>query len=305
MVALIENLSVLLILAFAGWLLGRKHILSSENLKLLSVLEIWIFLPCNCFRSFSKNFTVTYIQEKYPLILISAGIVVVLTLANALLVPRLVKGVYLQKIIRYTLTLPNYGYVGYPLIESVYGELMLLNAQLFAIPMSVYSGSEGYRLLTNADSVSLKKVISPSLVAMAIGAGVGLAGWQLPNVVSSVVTNGSNCMGPISMILAGITISDYDIKDLLRNKTSYSVVLFRLILIPLILCFGLKAFVSKEILMIVVLLYSMPCGLNTIVFPKMTGEDCRPGASMAMISTVACLLTVPLCIQILEWMCSI
>lgn len=301
MIALVENLSVLLIFAFAGWLLGRKHILSSENLKLLSVLEIWVFLPCNCLRSFAKNFTVAYIQEKYPLILISAGIVVVLTLANAFLVPRFVKGAYLQKVIRYTLTLPNYGYVGYPLIQSVYGELMLLNAQLFAIPMSVYSGSEGYRLLTNGDSVSLKKVVSPSLVAMAIGAGIGLAGWTLPNVVNTVVTNGSNCMGPISMLLAGITISDYDLRELLRNKTSYTVVLFRLLLIPLGLCFVLHPFVSREILMIVVLLYAMPCGLNTIVFPKMVGEDCRPGASMAMISTVACLLTIPLCMQILAW----
>ena len=104
MIALVENLSVLLIFAFAGWLLGRKHILSSENLKLLSVLEIWVFLPCNCLRSFAKNFTVAYIQEKYPLLLLSTGIVIVLTLANAILVPRLVKGSYLQKVIRYTLT---------------------------------------------------------------------------------------------------------------------------------------------------------------------------------------------------------
>ena len=302
MIALVENLSVLLIFAFAGWLLGKRRILSSENLRMLSVLEIWVFLPCNCLRSFAKNFTVEYIREKYPLILISAGIIVVLTLVNAFVVPRLVKGAYLQKVIRYTLTLPNYGYVGYPLIQSVYGELMLLNAQVFAIPMSIYSGSDGYRLLTNADSVSLKKVVSPSLVAMMIGAVIGLAGWTLPNVVSTVVTNGSNCMGPVSMLLAGITISDYDLRELLRSKTSYVVVLFRLLLIPLALCFVLNPFVSREILMIVVLLYSMPCGLNTIVVPKMVGEDCRPGASMAMISTIACLLTIPLCMQILAWL---
>ena len=53
--------------------------------------------------------------------------------------------------------------------------------------------------------------------------------------------------------------------------------------------------------MIVVLIYCMPCGLNTIVYPKMIGEDCRPGASMAMISTVCCLATIPLCMQVLEW----
>lgn len=301
MQALIENVLVLLIFAFSGWFLGRRHILSSQNLKLLSVLEIWVFLPCNALKSFSKNFTLSYIQEKYPMILISLCIVVTLTALNAWLVPKFIKGKYQQNIIRYTLTLPNFGYVGYPLIQNVYGDLMLLNAQVFTLPMSVYSNSEGYRLLTNADSISLKKIINPSLVAMAIGAIFGLTGWQLPTVVANVAANGSNCMGPVSMLLAGITISDYDVKELLRNKTSYVIALFRLLLIPLTLCFVLSPFVSKEILMIVVLIYSMPCGLNTIVFPKMIGEDCRPGASMAMISTVACLATIPLCMQVLEW----
>jgi len=79
------------------------------------------------------------------------------------------------------------------------------------------------------------------------------------------------------------------------------IVFFRLILIPLALCFALTPFIDKEILMIVVLLYSMPCGLNTIVFPQMVGEDCRPGASMAMLSTLACLFTIPFCMQVLAW----
>jgi len=301
MQALIENVFVLIFFAFAGWFLGTRHILSSQNSKLLSVLEIWVFLPCNMLKSFSKNFTLSYFREKYPLIILSACLVVSLMLLNAFLVPKFVKGKYQQNVLRYSLTAPNYGYVGYPLIQSVYGDLMLLNAQVFAIPMSVYTSSEGYRLLTNGDSVSLKKIINPTLVAIIVGATLGLTGVQLPNVVNTIIANGSSCMGPISMLLAGITISDYDIKELLRNKTSYIVTLFRLLLIPLTLCVILKSFVSKDILMIVVLIYCMPCGLNTIVFPKMIGEDCRPGASMAMISTVACLVTIPLCMQILEW----
>ena len=301
MQALTENICVLLIFAFLGWFLSKRHILSSQNVKLLAVLEVWIFLPSNCLRSFSRNFTVAYIQEKYPMLLISIGVVVALVVLNRWLVPRFVKGAYQQKIVQYALTLPNYGYVGYPLVQSVYGDVMLLNAQVFAIPMSIYSYSEGYQLLTNADSVSWKKLMNPSLIAMFIGAVIGLNGWQLPTVVQTVVTNGANCMGPVSMILAGITISEYDLKELLRSKQSYVVVFFRLLLIPLALCFALYPFIDKEILMIVVLLYSMPCGLNTIVFPQMVGEDCRPGASMAMLSTLACWFTIPFCMQVLTW----
>ena len=49
-----------------------------------------------------------------------------------------------------------------------------------------------------------------------------------------------------------------------------------------------------------VITYCMPCGMNTIVFPKMVGEDCKIGASMVLISTLAALVTVPLCVTLLK-----
>ncbi len=304
MQALAENVLVLLIFSFIGWLLGNRHLLSTQNLRILSVLEVWVFLPCNSLNSFSRNFTAEYVRERYMLILISACILLALILLNYLLVPRFISGKYRQNVIKYTLTVPNFGYVGYPLVQSVYGDIMLLNAQVFAIPMTIYLSTEGYRSLTNADSVSLRKIISPSLVGMAIGAVFGLTELELPAVAAKIASSGSSCMGPISMLLAGITISDYNIRELIKNKTAYFVVLFRLLLIPIAMCLVLSPFISKEILMVAVLLYAMPCGLNTIVFPKMIGEDCRLGASMAMISTVGCLITIPLCMHILELVCA-
>lgn len=226
-----------------------------------------------------------------------------LILVNAYLVPKFFNEKYQQNIIRYALTVPNSGYVGYPLIQSAYGDLMLLNAQLFTVPMTMYSNTEGYRLLTNTNTISLKKIINPVMVAMIVGALFGLTDLELPAVVMKIVVSGSNCMGPISMLLAGITISDYDVKELLKNKTSYVIAALRLIFIPVALCLILSPFIHKDLLMIIVLIYSMPCGLNTIVFPKMIGEDCRLGASMAMISTVACLVTIPLSMRIFEWVC--
>jgi len=46
-------------------------------------------------------------------------------------------------------------------------------------------------------------------------------------------------------------------------------------------------------------IYCMPCGMNTIIYPKMVGEDCRMGASLVLISSVACVLTIPLCLYFL------
>ena len=129
MQAMFENVAVLLIFGFIGWFLGKRHILSSQNLRLLSVLEVWVFLPCNALRSFSSNFTLSYFQEKYPLLISSVVILAVFSTAANILVPKFVKDPYRQNIFRYSLTMPNYGYVGYALVQGVYGELMLLNAQ--------------------------------------------------------------------------------------------------------------------------------------------------------------------------------
>lgn len=300
MQAMFENAAVLLTFGLIGWILGKRHILSSQNLKLLSVLEVWVFLPCNALRSFSRNFTLAYFQEKYPLVILSAVIVVLFYLINSWTVPRLVKDPYRQNVFRYSLTMPNYGYVGYALVQGVYGDLMLLNAQLFAVPMSVFTNTEGYRMLTNTGKVSWKKMLNPSIIAMAVGALLGLTGWGLPSVAANVVDKGSSCMGPISMLLAGITISDYPLEMLLKDKAAYVISFFRLVVIPVLLALVLSPFLDRETVLVAVLLYACPCGLNTIVYPRLIGEDCRPGASMAMISTVAALATIPLCVRLLE-----
>ena len=44
--------------------------------------------------------------------------------------------------------------------------------------------------------------------------------------------------------------------------------------------------------------YAMPCGLNTIVFPKLIGENCEIGAGLALVSNVLAIFTIPLCVAV-------
>ena len=68
----------------------------------------------------------------------------------------------------------------------------------------------------------------------------------------------------------------------------------RLVVLPVCLTLVMKVLFGSEIALVAFLFYAMPCGLNTVVFPKSVGENCMTGASMAMISTVLCALTIPL-----------
>jgi len=48
-----------------------------------------------------------------------------------------------------------------------------------------------------------------------------------------------------------------------------------------------------------VIVASMPCGLNTVVFPRLVGEDCRMGARMILYSHIFSMATIPLWMMIL------
>jgi predicted permease len=107
-------------------------------------------------------------------------------------------------------------------------------------------------------------------------------------------------MGIISMLLTGITISQYKFKELIIDKTNYIVILLRLVVLPIAIAYILKIFVSTEVAVISLMAYAMPCGLNTVVFPKLIGEDCRTGASLAMLSSCLSIITIPICLYLFK-----
>ena len=87
--------------------------------------------------------------------------------------------------------------------------------------------------------------------------------------------------------------------ELLGNKKVYIVCAIRLIAVP-VLVWGLVKLSGLEFALIpAVILYAMPCGMNTIVFPKLVDQDCRSGAAIVLVSTAISLITIPLCLYFL------
>lgn len=292
----VEQVMILLLFIAVGYTLGKTKIANSDHSKILSVLGVYVCIPANIFSSFSKRFTVEYLSDKYPLILASVVIVVLMTLLSFPVGRLFSKDKYQQEIYRYSLVMPNYGYVGYALAEGIFGADMLLNLMIFTMPMSLYVYTLGYCSLTRS-KVNLKKLISPANIAIIVGAVWGLLGLPVPTVLETTFSKASACMGPVSMLLTGIVISQYKFADLFTNKKVYVMSVLRLLVIPcavtgVMVLMGIDPTVTTVMLLFLV----MPCGMNTIVFPKMVGEDCRTGAALTCVTSILCCITIPLCL---------
>jgi len=305
MITVVNNVAILILFAFIGWLLCKGKVLSKENAKTLSVLEVWLFLPCKMFKSFSSNFTMQYVSEKYTLFIVSIAVLAVLVFLVWLIVPKFIKDNDEQRICRYSLVVANYGYMGYALAESLYGEFVLLDMMLFAIPVSLYIYTEGYRMLTGMEKLSLKRIINPVVVAIIAGMIFGLTQIKLPGVFMSVINNASACMSPVSMLLAGMLISSFNPKELISDKRVYVISALRLLILPFIICFILSRFCSKETVMAAMLIYSMPCGMNTIIFQNIVGNNSKIGVSIPFVSALLSIITIPVMCKAAEFLCSL
>lgn len=288
-----EQLSLLFIFMFCGFLLGKSKLINYEHTKILSVLEIYLFLPCMVFNAFYNNFTIDNLRKYYLLIIVSTAVLSVLVCFAHIISGVLSKDSYDKRVYKYSLTISNYAYMGYALAQGLYGAEGLLNIILFAIPFSIYTYTFGYCMLTN-QRISLKKLINPAILSILLGAISGLLNVRLPNIFEIFISKSGNCVAPVSMLLVGITLSEFDIKHLIADKKVYIVSIIRLVIIPCIIIIVLKPFFDDILVRTAVLLCAMPCGLNTIVFPKLIGEDCKTGAKLAFVSNIIAILSIPI-----------
>lgn len=294
MTIVLEQLLVLYVFLFLGWFLGKKNEKLVSQTSALSFLLVNLFLPAKVFSTFSRNFTVSYFQVNYKTILISLCFLCFFHFLSKPLARIFYREGYMVRVLEYTFTISNYAYMGYALAEGVYGEKGLTDLIVFCIPFSLYTYSVGFVKLTG-DGKGFKRCINPMTICILIGIVFGLTAIPVPSSVQKVLSSASSCVGPVSMLLTGITLSGFGVKEMLTEKKSYGVIALRLVGIPFLVFGIIKLFsLPQSIAMPVLFMAAMPTGLNTIVFPKSVGEDPGPGARLAFLSHLLSCATIPL-----------
>ena len=290
----------MLLFIAAGFVLGRLKLLPENAALVLSKLESYLFIPAMILNAFIHNCTWASIRANYPAMLLSAALEMVLIIISRPLSGLFARSGYERNLYRYELIYPNTGFFGYALVQAVFGPEMLYHFMLFVLPMTMGCYTVGVSLLTpEADGAKAqwKRLLNPSMISIAAGIVLGLLGFGkiMPAFLSDAVAAGAAIFSPLAMLLTGITISGFVMKDLLCDGKSYLVILLRMIVFPVLLV-GLAwlSGADDRTLIFALFVHALPLGLNPVIYPPQYGKDARPGASMALISTVLSLITLPL-----------
>ena len=302
-------------LMLVGFILANRKILSDQARGVMSRLETYVFLPAIYFLTFSKNCTVKNLKEYSVFFLFGLGFVL-FALVLAILLARVFvpKPEYRRNIFRYSFIVANYGYMGNAIVMEMFGDEALFQYMMFTQAFSLFVYTFGVAMLdprnTGSKGIRLKTLVNPIIISILLGIAVGLLPFDFPGDLPSwlgflpkAMEAAKNCMSPVAMILTGFVIGSFPIKELIGNVRVYLASLLRLIVLPAIFVLTLKGLLhfipvdaenAKILTRTVLICTCMPMGLNTVVFPASHGADTRPGAGMALISTLMALVTVPL-----------
>lgn len=302
MTEVLENTIGQLIILFGfilvGLLIGRLKLLPHDAAGTLSKMLTVFFMSALNFRTCAQNCKIENVTQYITYIGISAAVVLVLFLLSKPLSKMLAKQDSEIGIFSYALTVSNMGYMGYPMMEAMFGPEMLFKMMITGIPVNIYIYTLGMGMMATG-KVSFRSLINPVFISTVLGIAFGLSGLALPAAADSFLESAANCMSPVAMLVSGLVMSRLPFGKLFGDVRAYLVSFLRLILLPAAIVAVLYLLgVGAELLVIMLILYAMPIGMNTIVFPEAHGIDAVVGAKLVLVSNILCIVTIPVMVML-------
>ena len=126
-----------------GYVANKIKLFPQNFDVVLSRLLSMIVTPALIIKSFYEKFRIDVLSEKLYIFLLGLCIVALSYLISITISGFFTKDDYIKKVYRYSFTTANFGYMGYVLIEMVFGSDALFNMIVFTIPFNIYSFTLG------------------------------------------------------------------------------------------------------------------------------------------------------------------
>ena len=290
-----EQILTLMCFFAIGYVLALKKLLPADAPQTLSRLLTLLFMPALTLNNLASNLRWADVRANAGLLATSSAVILV-SIAMARPLSRLLSNgdEDLRGILDYNLIYGNYGYIGYPMIEGVFGSAALSRFLLFAVPLNLVCYTYGRMVIEGRKRVSVRFLLTPLSLALWLGMLIGILEIPLPGIVEGVLTASGRCVGPVSMLISGMILSCVSLRECLSNARNYLFTALRLVVFPLAaLAVMVPLGIRGEALFFTGCFLCFPFGNNPIVFREAMGADARKAAGMTLLSYLFSLVTVP------------
>jgi predicted permease len=295
---LLQQMIALFIFMLIGYGVRKANIIDDAGSGSLSWLIVNIFNP-----ALILSASVTREEAVDPIFLLQLfGIAVIFYLililisypAIALLgVKKIDRGAYHVMIV-----FSNIGFMGIPLISALYGSEALLYASIFGIPFNILVYTYGVNCMQSdpdKKKIKIKQMINVGSIASILTLIIALCDIRMPSFVQTTISNLANVTVSLSMIVIGTTLVNIDLKSLFTDLRLLAFSALKLLVIPIVGMFIIKALISDPMLQsIFLIMIATPVAAISPMLALQYGGDYSVASKAVALTTILSVITIPL-----------
>ena len=223
----------------------------------------------------------------------------ILLLAFGFWVPRLItKNHDDQGMIGFALMFANVGFIGYPIVSSIFGPHAVFYAALLNMPNTFFIFTAGVMLIKGEYSLKQfnpKVLVSPAMLGAFLAAIIVALGIHTPDIIARPVTMVGNITVPAALMIIGSSMAKLPIREIIGSPKVYITALLRLTIVPLSIYFFFKACgVSDLVNNINTVVIAMPVASFGTMFCLKYGRNPSLITETTFITTLGSIITIPL-----------
>lgn len=294
----------LFLIMLAGFFIVRFHILKDSDSRIVSLIVLYLVIPCAILESFSIEYT----KETLLGLALAAAAAVVTQILFIIITALLSRIFSFDGIEQATLIYPNCGNLIIPLVGAVLGDEWVIYSFGYMATQTVLMWTHCINLISGRRDYKLKNIFL-NVGVISILAGICLFIFQisLPDPLMSVIGKLGDMMGPLSMLVIGMLIGGMNLKEVFTKPKIYLITGLRLLVLPLIAVLLLKISGAarllpdaEQILLITVMAACAPAAANVTQFAQLYNKDSAYAGMLNVVTVIFSIVTMPFIIAVYQ-----
>jgi predicted permease len=271
-----SELIILLVLIFIGFAVEKFKLLSREDIDVIPRFLFQVAYPALIIVSVSKINPAELIKNSVYVVVLTLAITLCIYFI-ALLVLRRYQNKSRREIILFQLMISNVTFVGLPIIKTLFGEIGVYYAIVFAFSQDIILWSLCYWYFSCTEYTAkdtLKHMVNPCMIALVAGLIIIGFSLELPYYASRPLEMLSQTALPLALIFMGSIFNRGGAKQWLPERDVVLLVIAKVILLPLVVYIILYFTpLDRALVFLIAMLIGLPFPLLSAVFAKQFDKD--------------------------------
>lgn len=287
----------LFIIVIAGFFSHKRGIINEEFERKLSGFVIKVTCPALLISSTMGDKMPD--REHIPILLLVSLLTYVILIPLAYVQPiimrvkRDLRGMY-----SFMLTYSNVGFIGYPVVASIFGSDAVFYACILNVFNTITVFIWGVMFISGEnlkEGFRFKLFVSPAMIATYISVVIVLLNLHTPKAIAMPLTILGNMTVPSSLIVIGAALAEIPTRKMIGTPHIFIMCFLKLLVLPLLVYYAMLTIgVDARISSINMILIAMPVASFGTMFCMQMGKDETTMSQGTFWTTLLSVASIPL-----------